>query len=437
MTRAVRRRRRSSLVFAVIAAALALVATACSDGRIDVLAKPSAGWASFGGNGANANYAYPVVPDDLKLSWTRPAGGPVTAQVSIDAGGNVAASAKAPVGCDFQVLDQRNGRKNFCKRLGPGSAMNTAFYDQLGQPYIGKAGEFFAYNGGGAIRWRASTSGVALSAKSAGPGRIVLATTGGQIMLLNAQTGDPATPQLRLRPKPPKNTDPMAGVDQCASGGPACAISAPPAVDIASGRVFVNVVPAGAKTSQLTAVSYRDPAGKEKLSTMWTADLGGGMAGPASLSADGTTVYAFGRDGKLYAVDAADGSVRWSHDLDGHGFATLSVSPDGTLVPAGGLGSPLTVLHDDGDHASEVARRDDVQMAGVGTQTSAGSLWAVVREGADSALVLTEFDVKTAKTKRSLPLPEATGFSTGVAVSAVGQLAVATTDGTVYFFSRP
>ncbi|WOC13448.1 outer membrane protein assembly factor BamB family protein [Gordonia sp. MP11Mi] len=435
MTQAVRRRRSSRLVFAALAAVLALLATACSDGHHDLRAQPSAGWSSYGGNGANANFAYPQIPEDLHLSWTRPAGGRMLAQVAINSGGDVASTSQAPAGCDFQVLDPRSGRKNFCKRLGNESAINTAFYDQLGQPYIGKPGQFFAYSSGGAIRWRLRTEGLGLSAKSAGPGRVLIATTGGQVMLVNAQTGKLAAPQKRLRPKPTAS-DPTAGVDECVDGGPECAIAAPPAVDVAAKRAFLNVFPNGAKNSQLTALTYVDAAGEEKVDTLWTADLGGGMAGPASLSADGKTAYAFGRDSKLYAVDASNGRVRWSHRLDDAGFSTLSVAPDGTIVPAGSLGSPLTILHDDGDHVTEVARRDDVASAGVGTQTTAGTVWTVVREGADQQLVLTEFDTKTGKTKRSLPLPDASGFSTGVAVSATGQLVVSVTGGTVYFFDR-
>ncbi|MCF8606780.1 PQQ-binding-like beta-propeller repeat protein [Gordonia sp. HY442] len=435
MTQAARRRRSSRLVFVVLTAVLAVVASACSDGHHDLRAQPAAGWSSSGGSGANANFTYAGVPDDLRLSWTRPAGGRVLAQVAISSGGDVASTSQAPSGCDFQVLDQRSGRKNFCRRLGTESALNTAFYDNLGQPYIGKAGLFVAYSNGGAIRWRLPTAGLGLSAKSAGPGRLLVATTGGQVLLVDTQTGDLAAPQKRYRPKP-KEADPTAGAAQCAAGGPACAIAAPPAVDVAAKRTFLNVFPQGAKNSQLTALTYADADGTEKIDPLWTVDLGGGMAGPASLSADGRTVYAFGRDGKLYAVNAADGRVRWSHQLDDSRFATLSVSPDGTLIPAGSLGSPLTILHDDGSHVTEVARRDDVQLAGVGTQTAAGTAWSVVRDGPDEQLVLTEFDTKTGKTKRSLPLPDASGFSTGVAVSATGQLVVASTNGTLYFFDR-
>lgn len=435
MSQAVRRRRSSGLVFVVMAAVLAVVMSACSDGHHDLRAQPAVGWSSYGGNGANANFTDAQVPDDVYLSWTRAAGGRVLAQVAINSGGDVASTSQAPTGCDFQVLDQRSGRKNFCRRLGPESALNTAFYDNLGQPYVGKAGLFVAYSGGGAIRWRLPTTGLGLSAKSAGPGRLLVATTGGQVLLVDTQTGDLAARQKRYRSKPAE-ADPTAGVDQCVAGGPECAIAAPPAVDVATKRTFLNVFPRGAKNSQLTALTYADADGTERIEPMWTADLGGGMAGPASLSADGRTVYAFGRDGKLYAVNAADGNVRWSYQLDGAGFATLSVSPDGTLIPAGGLGSPLTILHDDGDRAIEIARRDDVELAGVGTQTAAGTAWSAVREGPDKQLVLTEFDTKTGKTKRSLPLPEASGFSTGIAVSATGQIAVAATSGTLYFFDR-
>ncbi|WP_143965617.1 PQQ-binding-like beta-propeller repeat protein [Gordonia zhaorongruii] len=433
MTRAVRSRRSSRLAFAVVATVLALVGTACSDGHIDVRASPSAGWSSFGGDGANSNYSPAQVPSDLTLSWSREIGDREFSPLAITGNGDVAGTSRTANGCNFTVLDSRAGRKNTCTRLGEGSSLNTPFYDQLSQPYIGEAGMFFALTGGGAIRWRMPTIGLPLSAKSAAPGRILVTTTQGQVLLLNAQTGDMTAPEVRLRPDPDLG-DPMAGVSECAGGGAQCAISAPPAVDSQRKRFFLNFFPGGAKTSQVKAMNIVEENGQEQVKSLWTADVGGGVMGPPTLSADGQTVYSFGRDGKLYALDADDGAVRWSYDLGGYGFATLTVSPDGIIVPAGELGGPLVILRDTGSKVDEVARRDDVQMAGVGALNASGTVWAVVRDEGRK-LALTEFDAADGSTKTSVPMPGATGFSTGVAVSATGQLAVGTTGGSAYYFN--
>ena len=66
------------------------------------------------------------------------------------------------------------------------------------------------------------------------------------------------------------------------------------------------------------------------------------------------------------------------------------------------------------------------------TLLPAGTAWAVVRAG--DGLALTEISAAEGKTLRTLPLPDARGFTTGIAVSPKGQIAVATNIGKVYFF---
>ncbi|MGB3696683.1 MAG: PQQ-binding-like beta-propeller repeat protein [Gordonia sp. (in: high G+C Gram-positive bacteria)] len=433
MTQAARRRMRAIVRAAVLGTLTALVLTSCSDGHLDVRSVPAAGWSSYGGNSANSNFSYARPPSDLALSWTRPTGGPVTSPVTMNGGGDVVVGANTPTGCNLLVLDNRNGRKNFCKRMAEGFWGNAALVDQFAQPYLGEPGRFLALTGGGAIRWRKDVIGVPTSAKFVGPGHVLITTSLGRLMIVNAQTGDPAGPEKALWTRPA--TDPLTGFGDCVTGGPGCAVSAPPAVDWGHERVFLNFFPEGARTSQVKALGYAREDHERTLTDLWSADLPGGVVGAPTVSADGKTVYAFGRDGRLYALDAADGTVRWSHDNGGYGFGTMSVSPDGTIVPAGTIGAPLVILHDDGDKAVEVARRDDVQTAGLSAQTAAGTVWTVVRSGPELQLELMEVDAKTGATKRTLPMPEAKGFATGVAVSAAGQIAVATNIGAVYYFN--
>ena len=68
------------------------------------------------------------------------------------------------------------------------------------------------------------------------------------------------------------------------------------------------------------------------------------------------------------------------------------------------------------------------------TLTESKTAWTVVRDPGNGALSLTEVSASDGKTLRTLPLPEAVGFATGVAVSARGQIATATNIGKVYFF---
>ncbi|WP_454165524.1 outer membrane protein assembly factor BamB family protein [Gordonia iterans] len=418
----------------VLATVTALVLASCADGQEEVRAIPGAGWPMYGADNGNTNYTPVTVPAGLELSWRRPTGGPITAPISLNQYGDVGITARTTNGCNVFVFDHNSGRKNFCKRMTEGVQFNAMTFDQHGQPFLGESGALVAFNGGGMIRWRMPVVGTSLSAKFAGPGRILSVTTQGQLLLLNAQNDAFEAPEVRLRPNADPE-DPTFGLGDCIAGGPQCAVTAPAAVDSKRDRFYLNFRAEGAAASQLTAMSYADRDGAREFTGVWNADLPGGMVGPATLSHDGETVYAFGGDGKLYAYAAGDGALRWSHDLGEHGFATLTVSPDGVLIPTGSVGAPLTVLKDDGDSATVIAKREDLQTVSLSTLTGGGSAWTVVRSGPEQKLVLTEVSVTDGATKRSLDLPDATGFATGVAVSAGGDVAVAVNLGEVYYFS--
>ncbi|AFA74072.1 hypothetical protein GPOL_c30570 [Gordonia polyisoprenivorans VH2] len=421
-----------ALVAVVLGLVTAMALSSCSDGHIDIRSVYGAGWSSFGGNAANSNFVYPTVPDDLALSWTRPTGGTVTAPVTISATGNVGVTSNSS-GCDLLVLDQRDGRKNFCKNMRDGVASNAMLTDQYDQPYIGEETTFLAFNAGGAIRWRMPVIGVPLSAKFADSGVVLVVTTQGQILLLNTQTSNPVAPEVRLRPEADPG-DPLYGFGDCVTNGPRCTVPAPPAVDVAHQRFFLNVWPTGAIASEIRGFSYAASDGKRTVTELWKAQVPGGVIGPATVSADGTTVYAFSRLGQIVALDAATGRTRWTYDNGGYGFATMTVSPDGLIIPTGVIGAPLTLLRDEGNRAEKVWQRDDLATVSLSALTSAGTAWTVVRDAGAQTLSLTEVSTTDGKTKRSVPLPDSGGFATGIAVSSSGQIATATNIGEVYFF---
>lgn len=417
----------------ILTTVIAVLAAACSDGHVDVNSVASPGWSSYGGNAANSNFAYPTVPDDLELSWTRPTGGPITAPITLSGQSNVGVTSSTQNGCNLLILDPRDGRKNFCKRMRQGIEVTSLLVDQLDQPYIGEETTFLGFNAGGAIRWRMPVIGVPLSAKFAAPGTVLVATTQGQILLINAQTGDLVAPEVRLRADADPD-DPLTGYGECVSNGPRCAIPAPAAVDTDRQRMFLNFWPQGAIASQIKAMDYGERDGARTVRDAWHADVPGGVIGPPTLSADGKTVYAFSRLGQIVALDATSGATRWTYDNGGYGFATMTVSPDGYIVPTGVLGAPLTLLRDRGDKAELVWQRKDLQVVSLSTLTESKTVWTVVRDPGNGALSLLEAGTDDGKTMRTLSLPEAVGFATGVAVSARGQIATATNIGKVYFF---
>ncbi|MYR05006.1 PQQ-binding-like beta-propeller repeat protein [Gordonia sp. SID5947] len=426
-------RRAPTTLVALLVTVIAVVASACSDGEVDVHSVAGPGWSSYGGNAANSNFAYPAVPDDLELSWTRPTGGPVTAPLTISTQANVGVTSNTASGCNLLILDPHSGRKNFCKRMRAGIEVNSLLVDQFDQPYVGEETTFLAFNAGGAIRWRMPVLGVPLSAKFAAPGQVLVATTQGQLLLIDSQTNELVAPEVRLR-SDANPDDPTFGFGECVTNGPRCGIPSPPAVDEAHERFFLNFWPEGAIASQIRAMSYAEQNGRRVMREAWHADVPGGVVGSPTLSADGSTVYTFSRLGKLVALDAATGKTRWTYDNGGYGFGTMSVSPDGLIIPTGVLGAPLTLLRDRGDHAEQVWQRKDLASVSLSTLTDQDTAWTVIRDKGKSTLSLAEVSTADGSTKRTLPLPESGGFATGVAVSARGQVATATNIGKVYFF---
>ncbi|MDL9944073.1 PQQ-binding-like beta-propeller repeat protein [Gordonia sp. ABSL11-1] len=418
---------------AILATVIAVIVSACSDGHIDVRSVAGPGWSSYGGNAANSNFAYPAVPDDLALAWTRPTGGPVTAPITLSNQSNVGVTSNTASGCNVLVLDPNSGRKNFCKRMRTGIEVNALLVDQFDQPYVGEETTFLAFNAGGAIRWRLPVLGVPLSAKFAAPGQVLIATTQGQLLLVDTQTGELAAPEVRLRPDADP-ADPTFGFGECVTNGPRCAIPSPPAVDNQHERLFVNFWPPGAIASQVRGMDYSTADDGRTIRELWHADIPGGVVGTPTLSADGSTVYAFSRLGRIVALDATSGKTRWTYENGGYGFATMSVSPDGLIIPTGVLGAPLTLLRDAGDHAEQVWQRKDLAVVSLSTLTDQKTAWTVVRDRGRDSLSLTEVSSTDGTTKRSLPLPESGGFATGVSVSPSGQIATATNIGKVYFF---
>lgn len=431
----VSRRRRSALTRLLVAlmAVSSLVLAGCSDGHIDVRSVPSVGWPSYGGVPGNANFAYADVPEDLTLSWTRPTGGPVTAPVTISGKGNVGVTSNAAAGCNVLVLDSRSGRKNFCKDMRAGVEINAMLVDQYDQPYLGEESTFLAFNAGGAIRWRAGVIGVPLSAKFAAPNAVLVASTQGQILLIDTQRNELLAPEVTLR-SDVDPAQPLRGFGDCVRNGPQCAIPAPPAVDTQRELFFLNFFPQGAATSQIRAMKYGPVAGNREVRTAWQADVPSGVVGTPTLSADGATLYAFSRDGKIVALNTDDGSTRWTHDIGGHGFATMTVSPDGLIIPTGSLGAPLTLLRDRGDRAEQVWQRTDLATVSLSALTQQQTAWTVARDPGEDSLSLVEVSTTDGATKRTLPLPDSRGFATGVSVSYSGQIATATNLGEVYFF---
>ncbi|MCZ4548759.1 PQQ-binding-like beta-propeller repeat protein [Gordonia rubripertincta] len=430
------RRRTTTRALLVLVPLLAVLISSCSDGVDDVRSIPSAGWSSFGGNAQNSNFVYPEVSDELTLSWSRPVGGPISAPLTISGRSSVGVTAGTDSGCNTFLFDPRAGRKNFCKHLAGGVQLNAMLVDQYENIYLGEAGTFFGLTGSGDVRWRFGTVGVPLSAKFAAPGLVLMVSHLGQILLFDSQTGKLAAPGIGLRPDADPS-QPLYGLGDCVSGGPRCPVQAPPAVDSDRERFYLNYWPEGAIASQVRGYEYAEQDGERGIRESWQTEIPGGVIGPPTLSADRRTVYVFNRLGSIYALDALTGTPKWDYFVDNYGFATMTITPDGLLIPTGVLDSPVRAFKDEGDKAVPVWQRTDLRSVSLSALTNYGTAWTVVRKPGEDELTLMELNAADGTTKRELAIPGSVGFTTGVAVSASGQVATATNLGEVYFYDVP
>lgn len=179
------------------------------------------------------------------------------------------------------------------------------------------------------------------------------------------------------------------------------------------------------------------PGGTPLLTQEWASDaVAAGVLASPVLSADGSTVYVNGRDQRLWALDASDGSAKWSVPLKFLAQTPPAVTPDGLIVSGGGPDTELVAFRDRGDAAEEVWRREDT--APLSASSLAGKVGYTVVSGTSlgpAGLSLMVFDPADGRTVNSYPLPEARGFPLGVSVGNDRRVVVATSAGQVFSFA--
>lgn len=422
-------------VAAVLVAAGALAAAGCGTDVDDITVGPGKGWPAAYHDGRNGATSPVTGAQAVSLNWSRPVGGPVAQPPTIGPEGQIFVTTNAGP-CSILALQMPTGRKRYCNQLGPSAVESPTVVDGVTNVYVGDDGGVGSYNYLGQPRWRTPVAGVPVSLQFTGDSRVLSVTQSGQVDVLDRQTGDREVPTVQLLGEPdflkyPDLTRPASGdgLTDCRTGGPRCAVANATAVDGDSGRFFVTVWKPGNPAASLVALRYTGAA----ITQEWSADiLTGGAAVSPAVSADGAVVYVGDNSGRLIALNTADGGTRWVQPLPWKPQGGLSVSPDGLIVPAGDDGY-LMALRDRDDHAETVWERKDLVLRGIPAQ-AAGNLGYIVA-AIGTGLSLITFDTTTGNTLDSDVLRDATGTTTGTAISADGDIVVATRLGEVFTFT--
>ena len=423
------RRLTALLATALITACLA----GCQSTDHWVEAKPSDGWAAQYRDASNSSYTPRAGATDLRFEWNRSVKGELGAGVALGSGNYLAVNAQTPAGCSLMVWESDNlGRQRWCTRLVQGGGFASPLFDGFDNVYIGQPGAILSFPPTQWIRWRQPVIGMPLTPRILDPGQLLVVTHLGQVLVYDAHRGVVVGTALDLvAGVDPK--DPQRGLEDCQPARPQCPVAAAPAFSPASSLVVLGLWEPGAEQPVLLGLRYR-PGQTPIMAREWRSDtVGGGPIASPVLSADGTTVYVNGRDERLWALDAADGTAKWSVPLDYLAQTPPSVSPDGLIVAGGGPGARLTGIRDHGDRGEVLWTRDDVESLTTSSQAGADVAYTVMRDGDGQTLLV--FSPGDGSTLNSYPLQRASGWPVGVSVGADGRVVAATSTGVVYGFA--
>ncbi|MDG4664713.1 PQQ-binding-like beta-propeller repeat protein [Mycobacterium sp. 236(2023)] len=418
-----------------LTALIAGVLAGCGDTDTWVEARAATGWSAQYADAANTSSAPVDGADSLRLEWARAVKGSLAAQVALGSGNYLAANGQTAAGCSLMVWEVNNqARQRWCTRLVQGGGIASPLFDGFDNLYIGQPGLLQSFPSTQWVRWRTPVIGLPLTTRMVAPGRLLVVTHLGQVLVFDAHRGTVAGTSLDLvADLDPTNSE--RGLDDCRLARRGCPVAAAPAYSAANGMVVLTLWEPGAETPVLVGLRYQQGQ-TPQLTREWTSDaVGGGPLASPVLSADGATVYVNGRDEHLWAINTEDGTAKWSVPLNYLAQTPPSVTPEGLVIAGGGPGSALTAVRDTAEQGEEVWTRDDV--APLTTSSLAGVGYAVVRNGDDDAagLALTVFSLGDGTTFNTYPLPNATGWPVGVSVGHDRRVIAATSDGQVYGFA--
>ncbi len=425
--------RRAKAGLALASAALLAVGCGNTDSWVDSKAAP--GWSAQYANAANTSYTPTAGATALALQWTRSVKGEVGAAPALGGRGYIAVNGQTAGGCSLMVWENdNNGRQRWCTRMVLGGGFSSALFDGFDNLYIGQPGLMLSYPPTQWVRWRTNVIGMPTTTRFLDPGQLLVITHLGQVLVFDSHRGEVAgTPLDLVAGIDP--TDAVRGLTDCQQSLPGCPVASAPAYSSASQTAVVGVWQPGAKASVLVGLRYH-PGQTPLLTQEWTSEaVGAGVLGSPVLSEDGKTVYVNGRDRQLWALNAADGSPKWSAPLGFQPFTPPTLAPGGLIIAGGGPDTRLVALHDNGESAEEVWRRDDVTPLTTSSQAGPHVAYTVVSDEPDHLALLAFDPADGGRTLNSYPLPDASGFPVGVSVGVDRRVVAATSGGQVYSFA--
>ena len=263
--------------------------------------------------------------------------------------------------------------------VDPCAILSSAIVDDQGDIYLGDCNQLFAFRPDGSLKWvvplppiqagdwRASEVlpvNALTTAVFTREGHILGVTNAGDVIVVDRSTGESLAEPMRLPGRVPalSTTVPMPDavfgeglVDpeirtwawQLLFGG-AMRSTNTPAVDLASGRIFVAATSTREGNGALYGLDLIEHAGRIEISLAFAAEMGPGSGSSPSLSASAEVVYVSDETGLFYAVDARSGALRWQVQTKSTS-AAAAVGSNGDLYSLQADGPALVAISREGE----------------------------------------------------------------------------------------
>jgi len=264
--------------------------------------------------------------------------------------------------------------------VDPCAILSSPIVDHTGHVFVGDCNQLYSFDASGQVRWVVSlppnqagdwvaSQALPINALTTAvftrQGHVFGVTNFGDVVVFDRETGKRLNVPMRLpgHAPPPSSVMPMPAslfgeglVDpeirewswQLLAGG-AMPSANTPAVDLASGRIFVAATSTTEGRGALYGLDlvFREDEGRVEVEIAFSTEMGPGSGSSPSLSPSSDVVYVSDENGRFYGVDARSGEILWEVDTRA-ASAAAAVGANGDIYALQADGPALVAISEDG-----------------------------------------------------------------------------------------